>query len=172
MRLNRIISILVLSFFSVAQAIDCDLAKLIAKPELASNAKFWEELGQIDQKNRRSIQSFIEKYSEKEILKNPITTVERVTAAIKIQVDTTREADKAIAKLNQNAKKHYDEFLKIVNEEGPQALHKNQNRWRYKKIPEVNSKTHSVKLDTGGRVLFEVDGNSVRILDVGNHVTH
>jgi len=157
----------------MAQAIDCDLAKLMAKPDLANNAKFWEELGQIDQKNRRAVQTLIDKHSEIPTPPASATaTVQTRISSAKIQVDTTRKADKAIAKLDQNAKKHYDEFLKIVNEEGPQALHNNQNRWRYKKIPEVGSNAHSVKLDTGGRVLFEVDGNSVRILDVGNHVTH
>ncbi len=169
MFLNKVFTILLFCFSVASFAMDCDLAKAINHPSLASNSVFWERLSLVNPKDNVAIKKLITEYSAEAL---PSTqSLQAVTRVSASALETSHKAEKAIAKLTGTNIKHYDDFLKILNEKGVQGFYENPGKWHYERL-KMNREHHTVRLDQGYRILFEVENGQVRILDIGRHITH
>ena len=152
-----------------AHAIDCKTVEMMNHPSIANNEAFWNEYSKLKKHDDQSILQLIKQHSAGSTL----TTSAQTVATVSEEAFTlSNKAEKAHAILDAANKKRYDEFIKIINEKGPEALRENPSKWRYKKIREYGDDAHSIRLQGDYRVLFEVKDGHVRILDIGNHVTH
>ncbi|MFZ3228733.1 MAG: hypothetical protein WA160_00915 [Pseudobdellovibrio sp.] len=86
----------------------------------------------------------------------------------------SKASEKAMEKLkNANVYKNYEEFLDIVTDpnKGLSALYNQPGRWRYEKL-KTNGSQHTIRLNDSYRVLFEIEANEVKIIEVSKTVTH
>lgn len=151
---------------------NCDLAAKLNHPNLSQNEKFWEEFSQLSNHDDKNVAQLLSKY---EI---PATAIGRAAPSAVATANVTREAftthhrvEKAVRKLNTVNQRHYDDFIKVINERGVQGLYDQPGRWHFEKIKQMPG-AHTVRLDQGTRVLFKIDNGVIQILDVGSHITH
>lgn len=163
-------SVLIILISFKVWAIDCQLSKLMAHPSLAENDQFWMALGKIDSHNDRAVRELIQKFSP-EVLQTSGAVTHSVKQVSNIAIEVAKKADKDLKKLSQINKKHYDEFLKTINEGGMQELYNNPGKWHYEKLKMDNS-LHTVRLNDGVRVLFKEENGVISVLEIGSHVTH
>ncbi len=171
MLLNKIIFLILLSVSIANFAMDCDLAKAINHPSLVQKSDFWERLSAINPKDNVAIRKLISEYSNDALASaQAVQSVARVSAAA---IETSHKAEKGIVKLTAINTKHYDEFLKMINEKGVHGFYSNPNKWHAEKLPQYGPLAHSIRLDGGYRVLFDVakDG-SVLVREVSNKIGH
>lgn len=171
MLLNKIL-FFILCLISVAtSAMDCDLAKAINHPSLANSEEFWVRLSAINPKDDFALKKLITSYSPDALGSGQ--AAQRVARISSAAVETSHKAEKAIVKLVGINKKHYDDFLKTVNEKGVQGFYDNPGKWHYEKLPQYGEHAHSIRLDGGNRVLFDVEKDgSILVREVSNKVGH
>jgi mRNA-degrading endonuclease RelE of RelBE toxin-antitoxin system len=168
--LNKIFFLILLSVSIASFAMDCDLAKAINHPSLVQKSDFWERLSAINPKDNVAIRKLISEYSN-DALATASQASQSVARVSAVAIETSHRAEKAIAKLAGTNIKHYDDFLKVMNEKGVQGFYENPGKWHYERL-KMNREHHTVRLDQGYRVLFEVENGQVRVLDIGRHITH
>lgn len=169
MRFSNFILIILLT--AQAWAIDCQLSKLMGHPTLVQNEHFWTELGKIKPNDERAIKELIKSISP-DLLTSSTTSAQLVNVVQKT-VGVTHAAEKDIKKLSPSMKKHFDDYLKIINEEGVHGLFVNPAKWHYEKLPQYGPNAHGARLNDGYRVLFDVakDG-SVNVREVSKAIGH
>ncbi len=150
---------------------DCQLSKLMAHPSLAQNDRFWTELGKLKPNDDRAIKELIKSFSPE--LVTASSSAVQTANTVKKAVAVTHGSQKEIKKLTPSLKKHFDDYLKIVNEEGVHGLFINPAKWHYEKLPQYGPNAHSARLNDGYRVLFDVakDG-SVNVREVSKAIGH
>ena len=146
---------------------DCQLAKSLNHPLLVNNAEFWEKLGKIKPTDNRAIENLITTYAPQAL--STTNSAVRITAASSKEVfSLNSKAEKAKNKLSKINQKHFDEFIQILTEKGPQGLYEQPKRWHYESLTR-NKELHTVRLDGGNRVLFKIQDGVVNVIDIGNH---
>lgn len=191
--------LLILLFFHFpALAIDCRLAEMLRHPSIAKNDEFWKEFTTLDVVDDKALKALLKKYTDhfgqepktesKADSKTTAQTESKAGKASKSPIQSSthakkpqksavqpfsmsRTAEKALEKQNAKNKAHFDDFLKTINEEGTQALYDKPKKWQFKKTKGTTDK-HTVRLDVGTRVLFEIKDGKIKILDIGNHINH
>jgi len=170
--LNKILFFILFFFYAASFAMDCDLAKAINHSSLVQKSDFWERLSAINPKDNNAIRKLISEYSNDALATATQATqsAARVSAAA---IETSHKAEKAIVKLAGANVKHYDDFLKVINEKGVRGFYDNPGKWHAEKLPQYGPLAHSIRLDGGYRVLFDVakDG-AVLVREVSNKVAH
>jgi hypothetical protein len=170
--LNKIFFIFLFLISFPGFAMDCDLAKAINHPSLAQRSDFWERLSTVNPKDSAAIRKLITEYSSDALA----TTAQASQAASRVSaaaIETSHKAEKGIAKLAGANVKHYDDFLKVINEKGARGFYDNPGKWHAEKLPQYGPLAHSIRLDSGYRVLFDAakDG-SVVVREVSKKVAH
>ena len=166
---KKIVFILFIFVAQIVLAIDCDLSKAMSK---ISDQKFWEKLGTINTNNPNTLKQLILEFEPNAFLEIQKIATSSVNIS-KLNLEVTHKAEKAASKLSKINVKHYDDFIKVINEDGVHSLHENPGKWHYEKLPQYGSKAHSARLDSGYRILFDVEKDGVvNIRDIGNHIGH
>ncbi len=153
-----------------ATAMDCRLAKSLNHPSLVNNAEFWDKLGKIRSTDERAIEALIKAHAP-EALSEAVQTARVVVASTREVFSIHSKAEKARSKLSKINKKHFDDFIQVLTEKGPKGLYEQPKRWHFEKLMEGNG-LHTIRLDSGNRVLFTIKDGVANILDIGNHITH
>jgi plasmid maintenance system killer protein len=177
---SRWIGILLLFFHLSAAASSCLLSEALKDPALSNNAKFWEEYGQLSPKDQNSdlaLKALIEKFKSTQgtVPASAPTSVASNTVAdnkaLSLSVD--HKAEKEIKHLQPGLKKKVDEFLDVALKPGGiQEIRSNPGRWHYEKLPEFGPNAHSVRLNAGYRVLFDLDGDNIVVRQVNAAKIH
>lgn len=169
--LQVIRNLLLILLFSISSlAMDCQLAKSLNHPSLVNNAEFWEKLGKIKPTDDRAIKNLINTHAPEAL--SVTNSAARITAASTKEVfSINSKAEKARNKLSKKNQQHFDEFIQVLTEKGPQGLYEQPKRWHYERLTS-NRELHTVRLDGGNRVLFKIQDGVAHIIDVGNHITH
>ena len=147
----------------------CKIASLLNHPSLAGNEKFWEDFAKLAKHDDKSIEDLIKKHAN-ELLESSTAAAQTARKAEK-SFTMNHRAEKAMEKLTAVSQKRFDEFISIVNEKGLQGLYEQPKKWHFERL-QMNRNLHTVRLDDGQRVLFEIIAGRVNILDIGRHVTH
>lgn len=150
---------------------DCDLARAINHPSLASNPEFWERLAELNPKNNVAVKSLILEYSKEALAPSTQTaSLKKISAAT---INISHEAENKAAKLSKINSQHYDQFLATLNENGLQGLKDNPGKWHLEKLPQYGPNARSIRLDIGNRVLFDIEKDgSYTIRRIDNKVGH
>ncbi len=175
----RLITFLIL-FSNIAQAtFSCNFAKMLGHPDLAGNAQFWQKMSGIKHTDDE-LKSLIQAHAP-----HLLKTSEAVAAValVKKPFQIHKAAEKFLnSEGKTNVRKKYDEFLDIMTDPnkglrtistskpGSEVLDA-KSGWHHKTLQEDKNK-HTVRLDSGKRILFEIRNGELHILDIGNHVTH
>ncbi len=173
--------ILILQLFAseVKASFSCRMTKLLAEKSLADNPEFWSDFAKLKHTDQE-LESLIRKYAPELLQSSP----EKLAVSPKrIPFQVHHGAERALGK-NKNGKiyKKYEEFLdlmtdpkrglKDISTTAPGANAEGvKSGWHHKTLLEDKNK-HTVRLDSGTRVLFEIRDGELHILDIGNHVTH
>ena len=175
----RLIIFLILIGNIAQAAFSCKLAKMLSQPELAGNAEFWQKMSGIKHTDDE-LKSLIKTHAPH--LLNTTETVATV-ALIRKPFQVHKAAEKFLnSEGKTNVRKKYDEFLDIMTDPikglraisttkpGSEALDA-KNGWHHKTL-QGDKNQHTIRLDSGKRILFEIRNGELHILDVGNHVSH
>ena len=178
---RNIFLILFIFFCSQGQAsFSCNLTKLLGHEKLAGNSQFWEDLGKIKHTDSE-LEKLIQMHAPDLLTVAP--TAGTAANIVRRAFVVNKSVEKSLAKIKStNAYKRYEEFLDIITDpnKGLDALSKTKPGldangakagWKHETLRE-NKNHHTVRLDDGNRLLFEVRPDGVHILDMGNHVSH
>lgn len=160
-------------------AFSCNLAKLLSRPELAENAQFWQKMSGIKHTDDE-LKNLIQAHAP-HLLNIPQEVA--TTAVVRKPFRIHKPAEKFLnSEGKTNIRKKYEEFMDLMTDPnkglrsissgrpGGEALDA-KNGWHHKTLQE-NKDKHTVRLDGGTRILFEIRNGELHVLDVGKHVTH
>jgi mRNA-degrading endonuclease RelE of RelBE toxin-antitoxin system len=150
---------------------DCRLVTLMNDPKVASSSEFWDKLSKLKKNDDKAIEALLKEYRVEATIAENAAKASGSVASIGEKFQLSNKAEKARAKLTKINQKHFDEFIEVINEKGPQGLYENPKRWHYEKLRKDRDQ-HTIRLDSGNRVLFNIKDGQVNILDMGNHITH
>ena len=157
----------------MADAMDCRLATMLKHPSLAENATFWEKLAKINRNDNRAIEQLIKEFVPTEALATS-QVVTHAASNMKEVFSLHKKAEKAREKLSKTNQQHFDEFIQVLTEKGPQGLYDQPKKWHYEKLVRGDGQ-HTIRLDGAYRVLFEIKDGVANILDIaktGSNVGH
>lgn len=171
--LGRIIFLFILVSTGFVQASECLLNEALKNPELSANAKFWEELSELNAKGKLSdqqIKSLIEKHGG-----SFSATPAQINPAFQksAKLDIQNRASKEIKGLPANLKGKVDEFLDIaLKPGGMQELYNNPGRWHLEHIKAEGPNTYTIRLNEGYRVLFDYKDGELQVRRVNKGQIH
>lgn len=170
--MRKLTIVIYLFFISIcALGSSCDVWSKLASPEVAQNEKFWEDFKSLKDPSRADeIARLLKKHELLDRPQNHLGTIEQVTT--KVSFNYHHKAQKALNKLPMEIRKHLEDFVHVVEQQGMHTLYNQPGRWHFEKIK--HSSTRTVRLNSGYRVEFSLseDGRRVEVLDIGKHVTH
>lgn len=157
----------------LAQASEsCLLNEALKDPTIANNPQFWEDYAKINSSKLSS-----EKEVELLLAKYKLSANTATTSATEFspsrKINIQHKAEKEIQHLPKNLHQKLDEFISTAT--GPHGLKDlldNPGRWHYEKLPQFGSKAHSVRLNDGYRVLFDVTDDGIEIRRVNKGQIH
>lgn len=159
---KKIISLLLILNISVAQAAKCLLAEALKNPQLASNEQFWKEYSQLADAGNASdkeLEALLKKYNA--TLENQTSQAPVLKPSMKISI---KPAEKEISKLPSHLREKVEEFLKTVSgPDGIQEIHNNPGRWHLEKTPQFGPNAHTIRLNDGYRVMFDIEPDQVTV---------
>lgn len=166
--------ILILST-SAGFASQCLLNEALKDPKLSGNAKFWEELSELNAKGKVSDQKLKELISKYDgnIVSPAAAPVSPAMFAKSARLTIQSKAEKEIKVLPKGLKGKVDEFLDIaLKPRGMQELRSNPGRWNLEHIKAEGPNTYSVRLNDGYRVLFDFKDDALQVRRVNREQIH
>jgi Txe/YoeB family toxin of Txe-Axe toxin-antitoxin module len=168
---KKLISLFILFLGLHSQALDCRIVEKFSDPQFANNTKFWNELGQLEDQTDDAVAALIKKHDTNFKFSSSNATAPK-TFSIPQSFSISKKSEKAMKTFSPSQQKNFEEFVSTVSgKDGAQALYNNPGKWHYEKLKQYGGNS-SIRLDSGMRVLFKVDGDAVEILDVGKHIGH
>jgi len=157
----------------VAKASDnCILSAALKDPKIANNPQFWNDYAKINSSKLSSdkeVELLLEKY--KLSLQSAPNSRAEFSPSRKFNIQ--HKAEKEIQHLPKNLHQKLDEFIATATaSKGLKDLLDNPGRWHYEKLPQFGSKAHSVRLNDGYRVLFDVTDDVIEIRRVNKGQIH
>lgn len=167
---------LLICFSAHASASKCWLAEAMGDKALASNAKFWDEYGQLAARGRPSqeaIAALARKHNPHFGTKpSPQTTINSARPS-QVELNHHKRAHADIQKLQPSLKRRYDVFLETIQgPDGLQAFYKNPGSWHMERLPQFGKHAHSVRLNGDVRVLFDVEDGKILVREVNRDKIH
>ncbi len=187
MRLGKILLLLfIIPALAYAGNFSCEVTEAIAnaatRPELASNADFWKGLAKIQAGNDAAAAEYLKKFGVQALVtaRDTATTAARVfkssaTAPTTQSVQFSNRAEKISGSLQPHIKEKINEFVSTISTSGLNGIRNNNHLWALKRLKETgnNSNIYVVRLKGDHRLSFELIGDgTVKILDIGHHVSH
>lgn len=188
---NKFILLLLLLFVSTnifAGGFSCEIVDAIttatAKPELAGNPNFWKGLAKIKAGDDVAAAEFLKQYGVNvTTTTKPIETAAaqagNITKASKVSptqtVQISTRAEKVAPTLQAHLKERLNDFIQTVSTGGLTAIRTNNQVWHLKRLEEtgLNGNTYVVRLKGDYRLSFKAaDDGTIKILDIGHHVSH
>ncbi len=152
-------------------SLSCDLLKLLQHPSIVSNESFWKkytELAQNKKLNDRTLEKLLNEHNVEKTGVHPPLTPHR---SPNVLVETSKKADKDLAKLPKELKVKFEEFMSAISsEEGINGLYKNPGRWHLEKL--TSNDSYTVRLNSSVRVNFTIDQGKVHIIQVNADHVH
>ncbi len=149
----------------------CLMSEALKDAKLAKNDKFWEEYGALAAKGDvpdAEMKALIEKYGGLSSA-SKVTATAPVEKSFKLTVQS--KAEKEIKTLAPALKNKVDEFLDTaLKPGGMQEIRNNPGRWHLEKLNGTDA--YTVRLNDGYRVLFQVEGDSLKVLRVNAAQIH
>ncbi len=141
---------------------------MLADKRLVDKPQFWTDLDNLENRSDAAVEALIKKYAPE---------VKEVSGKVTLKVGSlniSKSAQKEFAKLNPANQRHYDEFTRVINEEGVNGLRDQQGKWQFKKLQTSKQypNHYSARLNQGYRVLFTIEDNNVNVLGIGNYIGH
>lgn len=179
MRAN-LISLLVVLFCNAATAnFSCHLTQQLGNPKVSSDAKFWEEFGEISERGSdRELAELLRKYEvDPRVSSRPVSLERRAAGApASPAYQMSHTAKSELKSLQPALRDKADEFLQLAK--GGSAdlyakLRANQGRWQLERLSGRQSDLQSVRLNQGYRVVFrERSDKSIEIVNFSKTATH
>lgn len=154
-----------------ALALNCDLAKRLHFPDVATNSRFWEDYSRVENMTDDQLKRLFEKHKiSLSVSESEFNKVTSVATELNPRYTINHKIQKSVNSLPQNLKEKFSEFINEVNDKGVKSLYSNPGKWRFEKIKQ--NKTHTVRLNEAYRIEFVETNGVVEIIDVGKQVTH
>lgn len=165
---------ILISQHSFAGSISCKLLSNLNNPVIRNNEKFWTEYGELSASahfNDHNLAELITKYSKEEKALVSNSTPPKITAPSErtLKLEVSNKAQKEIAGLKtKNLRDSFEEFVNTMSDfKGIQVLRNNPGRWHLEKIKAFkNENVYSVRLNGDHRVLFRLEKDELKIMQV------
>lgn len=158
--------------FSTPAVGGCLITEALKDPRLATNPQFWDDYARLTNSKlttENEVDSLIKKYKIAAPEAPTATAQFNPSKSFKIQ----HKAEKEIEQLPQNLRQKVDEFISIATTpNGLNELFNNPGRWHFEKLPQFGDKAHSVRLNDGYRILFDVVDGEVNVRRVNKGQIH
>lgn len=165
-----------------ALASKCYIAEAMGDRALKNNVAFWDEYGVLvahGLADEARVLALARKYNPRFATDVPQTRSASAAPATSARtpiraVSHHRRAQQEIERLQPLIKKRYNHFLETLQgPDGVQAFYKNPGSWHYERLIEYGKDAHSVRLNEGFRVLFDVlEDGQVLIRQVNKTIGH
>lgn len=160
-------SILVLFWGLQAPAMECLMSLALKDPDLIQNSAFWDDYAKLASKgepSEKQMQALVEKYKPagvKEVERAQASTTTSSTSTappISNTYNIQHRAEKEIKKLPKELQQHVDDFLSTATRPGGfKEIQNNPGKWRYEQVEQFGKDAHTVRLNGGYRILFDLD---------------
>lgn len=172
----RFLAALFFVFSTQAHATSCILSDALKDPALSGNEKFWAEYGKLSPKDQHSdiaLKALIDKYQGASAGAAQTTSAASTAGSNGLKLTIQHKAEKEIKHLQKHLKEKVDEFLEIaLKPGGMQEIRNNPGRWHYERLSQFGDHAHSVRLNNGYRVLFDLDGDTIEVRRVNAAQIH
>ena len=173
---SRFLVSLLFVFSAQAHATSCLLSEALKDPVVSGNEKFWAEYGKLSLKDQHSevaLKALIEKYQRADAEVMQTTSVANMAGRGGLKLGIQHRAEKEIKHLPKHLKEKVDEFLEMaLKPGGMQEIRNNPGRWHYEKLSQFGDHAHSVRLNNGYRVLFDLNGDAIEVRRVNAAQIH
>lgn len=167
--LIRVLFLILIFASPSAFSAQCLVSEALKDAKLASNAQFWDEYGQLASKGNVSdaqMKALMEKYGAGSGNKAAAAEVKQ-----SLNLSVQSKAEKEIKGLQPNLKSKVDEFLDTALKPGGlKEIRENPGRWHFEKLKGMDA--YTVRLNDSYRVLFQVEGDSLKVLRVNRDQIH
>lgn len=171
--LNLVLSFL-FSFNVLAK--ECGLEVALRNPKVANNSEFWQDYAKLKStEDGQAVAALLKKYGVDHTPDLPVgnAPVGAVSSQKSLRIDIDRKAGKEISGLPPNLKGKVDEILSTLAKPGGiQEIRNNPGRYHYEKLSQFGNKAHSVRLNDGYRILFDLDDTGVVLRRVNKGQIH
>ncbi|MEN0060190.1 MAG: hypothetical protein AAGB31_15230 [Bdellovibrio sp.] len=154
-------------------AANCLLSEALKDPQLTSNAKFWEEISKLNEKDfdyNDSLKKIIAKHSTK-VPNSPSKQAKDFQNSARLSV--VQKAEKEIKNLPPHLKEKVDEFIETaLQNNGLQSIRDNPGRWNLEKTIQFGENSYTARISQGYRVLFDYDGENLQIRRINKGQIH
>ncbi|MNL24309.1 hypothetical protein D3C87_1457370 [compost metagenome] len=172
----RFLAALFLVFGVQAHATSCLLSDALKDPALSGNEKFWAEYGKLSPKDQHSdvaLKALIEKYQGVGAGATQTASTVNSAGSGALKLTIQHKAEKEIKHLQKHLKEKVDEFLEIaLKPGGMQEIRNNPGRWHYERLSQFGDHAHSIRLNNGYRILFDLNGDTIEVRRVNAAQIH
>lgn len=135
-------------------------------PELSNNSAFWDDYAKLasqGEPSEKQMQALVEKYkpagsAAKPVEQAPGSASPSSASIISNTYNIQHRAEKEIKKLPKELQQHVDDFLTTATRPGGfKEIQNNPGKWRYEQVEQFGKDAHTVRLNGGYRILFDLD---------------
>lgn len=149
------------------------LSDALQDPDLQANSDFWQEYGDLAKKGKvpdHELAKLIEKHrGQRPQERHPTSHQPAASTDIVIH----KSAQKEIKKLPSHLKNKVDEFIsKVSQPDGIQDIKKNNHSWNLEELAQFGPNAHSVRINGGYRILFDLTEDRVTVRAVNKGHIH
>lgn len=140
------------------------MSMALKDPELSNSSAFWDDYAKLAAKgepSEKQMQALVEKHKPagvRSVEQAPASASASSPPAISNTYNIQHRAEKDIKKLNKDLQQNVDEFLTIATRPGGfKEIQNNPGKWRYEQVEQFGKEAHTVRLNGGYRILFDLD---------------
>ncbi len=158
--------------------LSCEMSKLLQNATQSGKLgdRFWQDYARASQNGigDRELSSLMQKHGVS-IPKSESSgrRATDISPSQRVRPQISKSAYKDIDRLPPSLKQKYAEVVENLTKDPSGAtFYKTPGKWRFEKLPQYGSHAHSVRLDGGYRVLFDIRDGMASIRKVDKTIGH
>lgn len=167
--------IITLLFSLSAFSSECLLTKAMSNPKLKDNKEFWIDYSALVASGKSSddaLSALASKYDFSSA-RAPTVASSIHTPKSAFRLSTHKRAEGEIARLPAPLKKKVDGFLEVILKPGGiKEIRDNPGKWHFEKLAQFGPEAHSVRLNGGYRIMFDLKGDNLILREVNKGHIH
>lgn len=174
--LNKKLLVLIILLFSLSVfSSECLLTKAMSDPKLKDNKAFWNDYSSLVASGKSSddaLKALSAKYDFSSS-RAPTVALSVNSPRPALRLDVHKRARGEIARLPAPLKKKVDGFLEVILKPGGiKEIRDNPGKWNFEKLVQFGPEAHSVRLNGGYRIMFDLKGDDLILREVNKGHIH
>jgi plasmid maintenance system killer protein len=174
--LSKIFLITITLLFSLSVfSTECLLTKAMSNPKLKDNKEFWKDYSSLMASGKSSDDALTALAGKYDFSSSRAPTVASSISTPKpaLRLDVHKRAKGEITRLPAPLKKKVDGFLEVILKPGGiKEVRDNPGKWHFEKLAQFGPEAHSVRLNGGYRIMFDLKGDDLILREVNKGHIH